>query len=203
METTARTISVVFYYILKNPDVRKRLEEELRPVLPTASSPIPRLSELEKLPYLTAVINEANRLADGVAGRLARVAPDEDLVCHGYKIPRGVTISQSHYYVHRDPEVFLKPLEFHPERFLKDGFEGIGAAEAQKNVVPFSKGARMCVGMNLAWAELYLTVAVLLTSVRMELVDTTDQDVTVVEEHFIGMFPEDSKGIRVKVLGRA
>lgn len=48
----------------------------------------------------------------------------------------------------------------------------------------------MCVGMNLAWAELYLTVAVLLTSVRMELVDTTDRDVTVVEEHFVALYPE-------------
>lgn len=61
----------------------------------------------------------------------------------------------------------------------------------------------MCVGMNLAWAELYLTVAVLLTSVRMELVDTTDRDITVVEEHFMAFYPEDSKGIRVKVLGKA
>ena len=141
METTARTIAVVFYYILKHPDVRKRLEEELRSVLPSASSPIPPLSALEKLPYLTAVINEGHRMANGVVGRLARVAPDEDLVCQGVKIPKGVTMSQSHYYLHRNAEAFPDPLEFHPERFLKDGFDGISAAEAQREPCPLRKGS--------------------------------------------------------------
>ena len=61
----------------------------------------------------------------------------------------------------------------------------------------------MCIGMNLAWAEMYLTVAMLMTSVRMELVGTTERDITVVQEHFIAFYPGDSKGVRVKILGRA
>jgi cytochrome P450 len=136
METTACTIAVVFYYILKHPEVRERLEEELRPVIPSASSPMPTLSALEKLPYLTAVINEGHRMANGVVARLARVAPDEDLVCQGIKIPKGVTMSESHYFLHRNPEAFPDPLEFHPERFLQGGFDGVSAAEAQRNLVP-------------------------------------------------------------------
>lgn len=203
METTARTIAVTFYHILNNPHVLQRLQKEMSPVLSSSSSPPPPLSALEKLPYLTAVINEGHRMAHGVAGRLARVAPDEDLVCHGYKIPRGVTMSQSNYLLHRNPEAFPDPLTFRPERFLQEGIEGVSGLEALRNLVPFSRGARMCVGMNLAWAELYLTVAVILKSVRMELVDTTDRDVTVIQEHFIGMFPDDSKGIRVRVVGKA
>lgn len=202
METTARTLAVTFYHILANPDVLKRLQEELQTVIPPSSSAIPLMSALEKLPYTTAVLNEGHRLAHAVPGRLARVAPDEDLTIHGYKIPRGVTMSQSHYHLHRNPEAFPDPLAFHPERFLQDGKDGVGAPEALRNLVPFSRGARMCVGLNVAWAELYLSIAILLTSVKMELVDTTDRDAEIVEEHFIGIFPEDSKGIRVKVLGR-
>ena len=202
METTARTIAVTFYHILNDPDILKRLQGELDNVMRSSSVSIPPLSALEKLPYLTAVINEGHRLAHGVTGRMARVAPDEDLTIHNYKIPSGVTMSQSHYFLHRNEEVFPDPLKFRPERFLKEGIEGIQATEALRNLVPFSRGPRMCVGLNLAWAELYLSIAVILTSVKMQLVDTTDYDVTIVQEHFIGLFPEDSKGIRVKVLGK-
>ena len=204
METSARTLAVTHYHILANPEVLKRLQEELRPIIPSSSSPIPPVSTLEKLPYLTAVINEGHRIANGVAGRLARTAPAEDLVCHGYTIPRGVTMSQSNYLLHTDPGAFPNPHEYHPERFLADtGYGNVDAVEAHKHLVPFSRGARMCVGQNLAWAELYLTIAVLITSVRMELVDTTARDVTIESEHFVGLLPEDSKGIRVRVLGKA
>lgn len=204
METSAKTLAVTFYHILANPDVQKRLQEELRAVIPSSSSSIPPISALEKLPYLTAVINEGHRMANGVAGRLARVAAGEDLVCQGYTIPRGATMSQSNYLLHTDPEAFPNPHEYHPERFLaSEGYANVEAVEAQKHLVPFSRGARMCVGQNLAWAELYLTIAVLMTSVRMELVDTTARDVTIESEHFVGLLPEDSKGIRVRVLGKA
>ena len=92
---------------------------------------------------------------------------------------------------------FPDPYAFRPERFLVPG-----AAEVQKSMVPFGKGTRSCVGMNLAYAELYLTIAVLISSVEMELVDTTEYDVAVVSEYFLGVLPEDSKGIRVRILGR-
>ena len=202
METSARTLAITMYHILANPCVRERLQDELREVIPSSTSPVPPLSAVEKLPYLTAVINEGHRMANGVAGRLARTAPDEALVCHGYTIPAGVTMSQSNYLLHTNPEAFPNPHEYHPERYL-ESYGEVEPAEAHKHLVPFSKGARMCVGQNLAWAELYLTIAVLMTSVRMVLVDTTARDVTIESEHFVGLLPEDSKGIRVRVLGKA
>ena len=211
METTGRTLAITFYHILANEDVHQRLREELRTVIPAADSPIPSLARLEKLPYLTAVITEGLRISHGTAGRLARIAPDEDLVYNGVRIPRGTTMSQSSYILHTHPATFPHPHAFHPERFLEspskgedkdNDYEGVPATEAYKNLIPFGRGARMCVGMNLAWAELYLTIAVLLTSVEMELVDTTARDVTVDAEYFIGTLPVDSKGIRVKIRGK-
>ena len=44
--------------------------------MPTATSPLPPVTALSKLPYLTATIQEATRIAHGVAGRLVRIAPD-------------------------------------------------------------------------------------------------------------------------------
>ena len=198
METTGRTLAVTLYHILANAVVHHKLREELKPAMLNGTSEVPPLAALETLPYLTAVLTEGIRIAHGTCGRLARIAPEEDLFYHGIKIPRGATMSQSSYLLHTDPTVFPEPLAFRPERFL-----GSQAAEAQKHMVPFGRGTRMCPGINLAWAELYLTIAVLVTSVRMELVDTTLRDATVDSEYFIGCLPVDSKGIRVRILGRA
>jgi cytochrome P450 len=59
----------------------------------------------------------------------------------------------------------------------------------------------MCIGLNLAYAELYLTVAAIFSRFDLELFETTDRDVEVVSDGFIGRRPADSRGIRVKVLG--
>ncbi|KAF7194940.1 Cytochrome P450 monooxygenase [Pseudocercospora fuligena] len=143
-ETTARTLAVGLYYILSDPEVHKNLLTELRTIIPTPSSKIPSTIHLSKLPYLTACIHESTRLAHGVAGRLVRIAPDEDIACNGYTIPRGSTFSMSHYIQHMNPEYFPEPEKFKPERYLGD------VKETMRYLVPFGRGPRACLGMNLA-----------------------------------------------------
>ncbi|KAA8645294.1 hypothetical protein EYZ11_003658 [Aspergillus tanneri] len=175
-ETTARTLATAIYHILANKPVYDRLLEEIRHVMPTSDSPIPPAAAIQQLPYLTAVLSESLRVAHGVAGRLSRIAPDEDLQYGPYKIPRGVTFSQSMYYIHTNPVIFPNPHEFHPERFL-----GPQATVAKEHAYPFGKGTRNCLGINLAWAELYMTVTALIGGVKMELVETSLRDVTPVK----------------------
>ena len=57
METTKSTLTVATFYILFNPEIKHRLTEELRVSFPDLSKS-PPLSELERLPYLTAIIQE-------------------------------------------------------------------------------------------------------------------------------------------------
>jgi len=177
-ETTGRTLALTFYHILADKHVLERLLAELRTVIPKSDSPLPSAAALEKLPYLTAVVSEGTRVAHGVAGRLVRIAPDEDLQYGEYKIPRGVTFSQSPYLYHTSEKNFPDPFAFHPDRFL-----GEHAAQAYKYLAPFGKGSRSCVGINLAHSELYLTIAALIAGVEMELVDTTEKDATIVRVH--------------------
>jgi cytochrome P450 len=72
-ETTAWTLSVTMFYLLKEPAKLQRLTNELRKANPTTST------ELEQLPYLNAVVQEGLRLSYGVSHRLPRIAPDETL----------------------------------------------------------------------------------------------------------------------------
>lgn len=59
--STGRTLSFVSYYILSRPDIKARLENELRDVMAAWPEAVPTWTELEKLPYLQAVIKEALR----------------------------------------------------------------------------------------------------------------------------------------------
>jgi cytochrome P450 len=103
-------------------------------------------------------------------------------------------MSESIYLVHTNADIFPEPREFIPERWLE-------ADAPTKYLVPFSKGARHCLGMNLAIAELYLTVVRIFRTLDLELFETTTRDVEIFHEYIVGRGPADSKGIRAKVVG--
>lgn len=59
--STARTMGFMCYYILKNTHIRKRLGDELGPLMAHYPDNLPTWPDLEKLPYLQAVIKEGLR----------------------------------------------------------------------------------------------------------------------------------------------
>lgn len=59
--TTARTIAYISYYILAKPDIRGKLQQELQGVMASYPQHVPSLAELERLPYLQALIKEGLR----------------------------------------------------------------------------------------------------------------------------------------------
>jgi cytochrome P450 len=60
IETSARAASVISFWLLKKPDVKARLQAELEAAIPDPNK-MPPLAELEKLPYLNAVLQEGKR----------------------------------------------------------------------------------------------------------------------------------------------
>ena len=169
-----------------------RVRNELRSVSPNAS-----WADLEKLPYLTGVILEGLRLSIGVTGRLARIAPDESLHYKQYSMPPGTPVSSTTLCVHTNETIFPDPWTFEPKRW--SGKEG---TERRKYLMSFGKGARGCIGINLAYAEMYLAIA---TAARfdLELFETDESDVRV-KHDFHAAFPKlDSKGVRAYVRGKA
>jgi cytochrome P450 len=63
VETVKATITFAVFHCLENPDIGVRLKTELTEAIPDPTI-IPPWVELEKLPYLTAVINESELLND-------------------------------------------------------------------------------------------------------------------------------------------
>lgn len=139
-ETTAKTLSYILYYLTTHPDCLKKLKDELKTPMPDGNEPT-RWSELEKLPYLTAVIQEGLRLSYGITGRLPRIAP-EPIQYGEWTIPPGVPVGQTPYFVLMDPKIFHEPRLFKPERWLNEG------QRLDRYQVSFNKGNRSCIGMK-------------------------------------------------------
>ncbi|TGJ88015.1 hypothetical protein E0Z10_g778 [Xylaria hypoxylon] len=193
-ETTASALTTLTYFVLANPDILSTLREELKTVMPDGLTELPPTSTLENLPYLTGVIQEGIRLSFSVPGRLPRTAPNEELVYKGYRLLPG----QSSYLLHTDEKVFPEPLEFKPERWINDTDFSV-----RRHFVAFSRGARGCIGINLAYAELYPAVAALFSRFELKLYKTSGRDVEFASDMFISLRPEGSQGVRVQVVSAA
>jgi cytochrome P450 len=145
----------------------KQYQDELRQELAHVSfndDGIPHPRELNHLPYLNAVLRESLRLYAPLPTFEPRVSPVSTII-DGYQIPAKTIVGMSPYCLHRDPTIYPQPLTFDPNRWLQsDPTAGTTTLIPEsdprnKNFWAFSSGARMCIGMHLANAEMLTLVA--------------------------------------------
>ncbi|CAI7646069.1 unnamed protein product [Penicillium glandicola] len=194
--TTARTMGFMCYYILTNPHMRQRLGEELNDIMADYPHTLPTWQQLEQLPYLQALIKEGLRLSYGVMRRLPRISPDIPLVYKQWVIPAGTPVGMAAYSLHTDPKVYPEPFKFIPERWLDDY-----DTDMNRNWVPFSRGSRNCLGMNLAYAEMYWAMAVMFrpNAPRFELFETDESDISQAVDFLMPLPKLDSNGTRITI----
>ena len=106
--------------------------------------------------YLRACVEEALRMAPGVPGYLVRES-GRDGVIDGHIIPARANVGVPGWTKHRDPAVFPEPQVFKPQRWLTDSDEELRRLRSAH--FPFSYGPRACIGKNLAYNTIYLTMA--------------------------------------------
>ena len=193
-ETVGKTLSMTTFHLLADKRKAQTLMRELRTFRGNENQAM-QFQDLQKLPYLSAVISEGLRISASVTGRLPRVNPTAAMEYDSYTIPAGTPISMSIPDVHFDEAIFPDAHQFKPERWFGDEGQAL-----EKYLVPFGKGPRSCVAMNLALAELYLTIGTLFGELEMELYGTEEKDMAVAHDFFSSFGPADSKGLRVVVL---
>lgn len=195
--TVAHMLSLTCFFVLKDPDVHKRLMEELHEAMPDRESSIDQ-KKLESLPYLNAVVDEGLRLSYGSMHRLSRSHQKEAIQFREWTIPPDTPVGCSSYLIHNNPELFPEPSKFRPERWLD--LEPRERQRLRSYLNNFGRGTRQCVGMRLAYAEIYLTLGHLLRRLgdRLELFDTQyERDVAFVQDYFIPAPSKESRGCRV------
>ena len=151
-ETTARTMTFVWYALAANPDVEARLHAELDEVLGGRS---PTVEDLRRLPYTLRVIKEVLRLYTAVPIYVRNAIAADTL--GGYDVAPGTPVMMSSYHTHRHPEFWPDPERFDPERWTPE-------REAERHRYayhPFAAGPRVCIGNNFSMLESHLLLAVL------------------------------------------
>lgn len=167
-DTTSTSLASTFFYLVHSgPSVLEKLKNEIT----AAFGGIENLEEIRSGPklnacvYLRACVDEAMRLSPPVGGLLPREVLSGGLEIDGHQIPAGTVVGTPTYAIHHNQAYFPNPFEYVPERWISNSESAASQTSADAITLaksafcPFSIGPRGCIGKNLAYTELLITVA--------------------------------------------
>ncbi|KAL1596304.1 hypothetical protein SLS60_008949 [Paraconiothyrium brasiliense] len=195
VETTAFALAIAAFHIINKPEIYERLHADLVKAFPNCTTL--ELQPLEQMPYLKACIMEAVRMGYGLSARNPRTH-DKPIRYKEWVIPAGTCLSMSIPDLSHDEEIFPQSREFIPERWLGDPKTDDGIP-LDRFMVSFGRGTRSCLGITLAWTELYLTLGMMFRRFKFELFEADVTDVEMAHDFFIPVTSLKSKGVRVFV----
>ena len=105
--------------------------------------------------------------------------------------------------IHLNPDIFANPYTYDPQRFIEN-------PSLKRHLMTFSLGSRQCLGMQLAYTELYLLLSEIWRRFGGEegdkgpegwwqLWETDRSDADMASDRFVPYPKADSKGIRIVV----
>ena len=181
--TAVPTMCHALWYIASNPDIERRVREEVDNVLGRERTPT--YDDFIKLDLCNRIFKETLRLVPPAA--LISRQTTQDLVLDGADIPRATRVWMPACVVHRDPRWWGDDAgDFNPDRFLGKVKRG--------SFFPFSDGPRSCAGRNFAALEVVTGLAVLFQKYRFRI--AADYDHKTIFTGF-GLRPFDFNTARV------
>jgi cytochrome P450 len=201
LDTTASALNTTLFHLLSNPATLRTLKSELHTATPHIDA-APELPTLEALPYLTACINEGLRLSHGISARNARLAHTA-LAYRDWIIPAFTPVGMDAPTTHHS-DIFPSSTCFKPERWLSSDGTRADARTAdgrplERFLMAFGRGARMCVGVNLARAEICIALDAIVRRFDFELVECDRRDVDMVHDLTLPGVERGRRGVRVVV----
>ncbi|KAG2356982.1 cytochrome P450 [Suillus spraguei] len=152
-DTTVSTINSFFLAMTLFPDVQKKAQAEIDAVI--GPDRLPSFADQGSLPYIEALAKEALRWHAVIPTGFPHCASEDD-IHDGYYIPKGSVVIPNIWFMLNDPERYANPSEFNPERFLGNGGK---KPETEPRTICFGFGRRICPGIHLAEASVWLSIA--------------------------------------------
>ncbi|KAL8056935.1 hypothetical protein ABFX02_04G150700 [Erythranthe guttata] len=166
-DTVSTFLEWLMSEILRNPNVMKKLQKEVRDIMEDKKDITD--DDLEKMDYMKAVIKEAFRYHPPGPILVPRVAL-ADVKIKGYDVLRGTWVFVNVWAIGRDPDCWDEPEKFEPERFLNMSnvidFKGLDF-----ELIPFGAGRRGCPGIAFSTATIEFVLANLMHKFNWELPD--------------------------------
>jgi cytochrome P450 len=157
-ETSSGTLNWAWYLIARHPEVEAQLLAELKAGIQDSDL---QIGEVMKLNYMRQMLLETLRLYPPVWLYTRRAIADDQL--GDYAVPAGSHIYLSPYLLHRQPDLWPDPERFDPSRFT-----AVNADQRHRNAyIPFSAGARRCIGEHFAFVEMQMLLATMLREFRL------------------------------------
>ncbi|KAI0741290.1 cytochrome P450 [Daedaleopsis nitida] len=158
-DTIIVTSETFLLAMVLNPDVQRRAQEEIDRVV--GSERLPDYADRAQLPYISAVLKEVIRWHPAGPAGVPHMLTQDD-VYKGYHIPAGAMVSGNIWGLLHDPERYPDPMEFRPERFLRDGVFDCSTNDPSRYAFGF--GRRACPGRLFAEDSVWMLIAQFLTT---------------------------------------
>ncbi|KAI0751469.1 cytochrome P450 [Daedaleopsis nitida] len=160
-DTTVSAINSFYLAMTLHPETQAKAQAEIDAVVGTDR--FPTAEDRDNLPYVNALYLEVlrwNNVAPlGIPHRLI-----EDDVYAGYYLPKGTIVITNIWKMLHDPEVYSDPMSFNPERFVKTAAH---EPEVDPRTMVFGFGRRICPGLQLADASVFLSIAMSLAAFKI------------------------------------
>lgn len=151
-DTSATALLSFVAAMILHPHVQEKAQQEIDAVL--GPNTLPTMSDRERLPYVNNLILELLRWHPVIPNAIPHVCSQDD-VYRGYDILKGTIVIGNVWAMTRDENVYKSPEVFDPDRFL------------DPSVPPapvFGWGRRICPGVHLGEAALFITISSLLAT---------------------------------------
>ncbi|PIN21004.1 Cytochrome P450 CYP2 subfamily [Handroanthus impetiginosus] len=162
-DTSAVAITWAMTALVKKPNILKKVQEEIRSLIGKKGRVYE--DDIDKLPYLKAVVKESLRLHPPTPLALPRLTTKPCNI-DGYEIEPDTLVFVNVWAIGRDPDYWENPNEFLPERFLNSSIDFKGQ---DFGFLTFGSGRRRCPGMSLGIKEVEVALANLLYMFDWEL----------------------------------
>ena len=178
-DTTSNTVEWAMAELIRHPHCMKKLQEELDAKV--GKERIVTEADIAKLSYLQAIVKEVARLYPPAPLFVPHESVEPTTVL-GYKFPAGTRLFVNCYAIHRDPKYWENPLQFDPERFIRNPEIDMKGNHLQ--LIPFGAGRRQCPGMSLGILFVSFGIARLVQAFNFALPDGQDPSSLDMTENF-------------------
>ncbi|XP_052210799.1 geraniol 8-hydroxylase-like [Diospyros lotus] len=177
-DTSAITTEWAMAELLRNPNILERARNEI--IRTIGADRQMQESDIDRLPYLRAVVKETMRLHPPSPLLLPHKARS-DVELLGFIVSKNTRVVVNAWAIGRDPKHWEDPSSFSPQRFLNSSLDYKGR---DFEYIPFGAGRRICPGMPLAIRMVHLMLASILQSFNWKLPPGTMPEKMDMEERF-------------------
>jgi cytochrome P450 len=160
-DTSSISMTMTLVLLGIYPDIQDRARDELHSIFGDSDRDA-TMEDLNAMKYVEAVIKESLRLYPSVPGITREL--QTPLQLKNYTIPPMTTIAVYPFILHRSEDIYPNAEEFIPERFLDEE----NKAKFQFGYLPFSAGARNCIGQKYAMNQMKIVVSTILRNAKFE-----------------------------------